>query len=237
MHISISTSTSPIIGANSRFTRETELYDSMVISTAYLTIQNMKQKLGNIVIFLFQFWRLESKSIWMTYSGISWIIYSYWFVAEVPKRWKILNVKTISNWHKSCGLKFRRWIRVLAVWQTKSLMETANEWIWLVDNKAIYTMWMNCRILPTGNGDRANWETLETRNIPILSSLVVGTWDVGVVTLRRKTSLERGPNAFHVTIVAPYKIKIQSFQLFCCKLVANDPDNECGCIHLHFMGQ
>lgn len=175
----------------------------------------------------------------MTYSGILWIIYSYWFVAEVPKRWKILNVKTISNWHKSCNLKLRRWIRVPAMWQTKSLMETANEWIWLVDNSRSNLYYMNEL---SYLGDR-NWRPSELRNARNsqysmrVSSLVARMWDVGVATLRRKTSLELGPNAFYVTIVAPYKIKIQSFQLFCCKLVENDPDNEFGCIHLHFMGQ
>lgn len=41
-----------------------------------------------------------------------WIYYYlHWFVVEMPTQWKILNVKTVPNWHQTCEFngKLKRW--------------------------------------------------------------------------------------------------------------------------------
>lgn len=81
MHISISTSTSLIIGVNyflDLFVKWA-IQIFMVVSSAHLTTQNIKQKLQNIVIFIFQFWRLNS-GIVKHVNGTIWNFVNYLFI-------------------------------------------------------------------------------------------------------------------------------------------------------------
>lgn len=186
MHISISTSTGHIIGPKlfSRFVREIERYKC---SYFQCTSNNSEYETETPKHCDFQFSILVSgivkKRIWMTLSEISWIFSFILIRCRSANAMK--NIKCPNYFELAPKLQFKtetvatggrgvaderfdgncKWMN-LARWQyTKQFMY---EWI-VVSWRPEY-------------GNRVNWGALETR-IRVFS-LVVGTWDVGVPTLR-----------------------------------------------------